>query len=142
MSGLTPIPLAHFRDAIGARGSSMSGLADDIGRSRPRVSDVIWGHRDGAEIMPLIRAVVTDAEWALLCRMEHFATWNNAQCAHGEAALVWQMRVRCGWCKAPQGFKACVRAMAGKVTDGLCPDCYAVKCAEIEALAPLGGKAA
>jgi hypothetical protein len=134
VSGFTPIPLTHFRHALKARGVSLGELADQIGRARHHVSQVLHGQRNGAEVWPLIRAVVTAEEWAILLHMEHCATWNTAQCDVGDTAMVWQMRASCAWCAAPDGFRACVRAMAGEVTHGLCPACYASERAVLKAL--------
>ncbi len=134
MSGLTPIALVRFRDQLGTRGSSFERLADEIGCGRSHVSQVLHGHRLGGDTWPLIRAVVTDGEWATLLQMEHCATWNTAQCALGDGVFVWRMRVRCGWCRQPQGFKACARAAAGKTTHSVCPVCFEARRHELEAL--------
>lgn len=134
MSGLTPLPLTHFRKALRGRGVTFESLADEIGLSRTHVSEVLHGRRDGAEVYPRIQAVVTAEEWAHLLRMEHCATWNTAARAQGSTARVWAMRQQCAECKRWEGFVSCVEAVAGSVTHSICPDCYPKFKAQIDAL--------
>lgn len=133
MSGFTPIPISRFRDQLGSRGLTIERLADDIGRGRSHVSQVLWGHRAGGDTWARIRAVVTDEEWATLLQMEHCATWNAAQLT--SAAPDWVLRVTCAWCRAPMGFKACRREQAGATSHGICPTCYTGQLADLDALA-------
>jgi len=134
VSGLTPFPLYSFRRMLRARGSSCEILADEIGCGRAHTSQVLNGHRPGGDTWARIYAVVTAEEWAFLSQLEHCATWNRRQLAAGETAMVWQMRVQCGSCRRWEGFRPCVQKMARKVTHGLCPDCYAVEMAKLDAL--------
>lgn len=134
MSGLTPFPLYSFRRMLRARGSSCEMLADEIGGGRAHTSQVLNGHRPGGDTWARIYAVVTEEEWAVLSQLEHCATWNRRQLAAGETAMVWQMRVQCGGCRRWEGFRPCVQKMARKVTHGLCPECYAIELAKLEAM--------
>jgi hypothetical protein len=136
MAGLTPLPLTRFRAQIGARGLSVEQLADRIERARSHVSQVLWGHRPSGDTWARIRAVVTDGEWDTLLQLEHCATWNSAQQAAGEAAVVWLMRTECAWCGDRIGFVPCCERQAGAVSHGMCPRCYASEMAQIEAIRP------
>lgn len=123
MSGLTPLPVTHFRRSLRARGSNLATLADELGLSRNHLSQVLHGRRPGAEVWPLLQAALPPEEWSLLLRLQHCSAWNNSALAAGESALVWRMPVICGACQKREGFKPCVRAVAGKATHGICPDC-------------------
>lgn len=84
MAGLTPHAIYLFRRSLRARGLSMEQLAEDCGRGRSHLSQVIQGRRPGGYTWARIRSAVTPEEWKMLLQMEHCAAWNSAHPAPAE----------------------------------------------------------
>jgi hypothetical protein len=123
MSGLTPIPIAEFQRCLRARGSSMSALAAEIGVARNTLWRALRGETGADEIRKRVHACTTEAEWAHLIQLEHWATWNTAQLALSDASRPWLMRSECMHCRGDRHFVPSCRVSARGVTSGLCPDC-------------------
>lgn len=127
-SGFTPPGIADFRRMLRGRGSSLELLAAEIGTTRSYLSRVLWDDVESADTRKRLHAVTTADEWAALCTLEHFATWNKAQdAAEATAAAgeyVWLTRSECAHCHGDRRFKPACKAMARGVTHGICDVCF------------------
>ena len=130
MSGFTPIGLTRFRQALKARGCSLEQLAEQVGTTRSYLSRVLWGHLESADTRKRIHAVTTADEWAILCTVENWATWNKGQSAADAAANTgeyhWVMRSECMHCHGDRRFVPSCRSQARIVTHGLCSPCLRI----------------
>lgn len=130
MAGLTPTALADFRRLLRARGHSLEQLAADVGTHRTYLSKVLFGYYASPDTWSRIHAVVTPAEWAALCRVEHCPAWNNPA-----PRLPWCVRVVCGWCGEQQPFKPTPTPCGpGETSHGICPECYRAEMDKLDAL--------